>query len=289
MTITNNFIDGLPIQKLKHVGTTQTPRLLVIHYSVTNTVSEAVTALNGPPALGYHILIAKDGRAFQTRKFTEHAAHPGRSNWKPEGGLTMASTLQRGSIGICMMNKGFAGDPGVPKKAAKLIYNPDDPSMQKWEVYPAAQIKACMDIAREILGAYPISEVVGHHDIAINGKFDPGPLFDFAPLNALAPSPKPLGFETKVKSGTGTLSVRRLPNASATEVAALPSGTKIHIRTVVYTGKKADSLDPSTETNKRYLTRWASVDIDGSDKHAGFVNMKFLTKTPLSAALAANL
>ena len=288
MTIKGDFIVGLPIQKLKHVGAPQTPRLLVIHYSVTNTVSEAVTALNGAsPPLGYHILIAKDGKAFQTRKFTEHAAHPGRSNWKPEGGLTMGSSLQRGSIGICMMNKGFAGDPGVPKKNAKLIYNPDDPSMQQWEVYPAAQIKACMDIAREILGAYPITEVVGHHDIAINGKFDPGPLFDFGPLNALVPSPRPLGFETKVKSGP--LSVRRLPKASATEVAALPAGAKVHIRSVVYTGTKADSLDPSTTKNKRYLTRWASVDIDGSDKHAGFVNMKFLTKTPLSPALAANL
>jgi N-acetylmuramoyl-L-alanine amidase len=288
MTIKGDFIVGLPIQKLKHVGAPQTPRLLVIHYSVTNTVSEAVTALNGAsPPLGYHILIAKDGKAFQTRKFTEHAAHPGRSNWKPEGGLTMGSSLQRGSIGICMMNKGFAGDPGVPKKNAKLIYNPDDPSMQQWEVYPAAQIKACMDIAREILGAYPITEVVGHHDIAINGKFDPGPLFDFGPLNALVPSSRPLGFETKVKSGP--LSVRRLPKASATEVAALPAGAKVHIRSVVYTGTKADSLDPSTTKNKRYLTRWASVDIDGSDKHAGFVNMKFLTKTPLSPALAAKL
>ncbi len=289
MTIKDNFIVGLPIKKLKHVGTTQTPTLLVIHYSVTNTVNEAVTALNGPPALGYHILIAKDGKAFQTRKFTEHAAHPGRSNWKPGGGLTMGSSVQRGSIGICLMNKGFAGDPGVPKKKAKLIYNPDDPSMQNWEVYPDAQIAACNAIASEILGAYPISEVVGHHDIAINGKFDPGPLFDFAPLNALAPSPKPLGFETKVKVGTGTLSVRRLPDAGSKEVAALPNNTKIHIRTVVYTGSKAESLDPSTTANKRYLTRWASVDIDGSDKHAGFVNMKFLTKTPLSPALAAKL
>ncbi len=60
MSITNHFVDGLAKKTLVHVGTNQTPKLVVIHYSVTDTVAQAVSALNAAKH-GYHILIEKDG------------------------------------------------------------------------------------------------------------------------------------------------------------------------------------------------------------------------------------
>lgn len=287
MSITDNFIDGLSIKKLKHVGVNQTPTLLVIHYSVTNTVAEAIKALNAEK-LGYHILIEKDGTAFQTRRFTESAAHPGLSNWKSQSGVTLGASVARGSIGICLMNKGFAFDATSPNGPGKLIYNPSDPSMQRWEKYPAAQVKSCRAIASDIIAKYAIAEVVGHHDIAIMGKFDPGPLFDLAALDALAPSPKPLGFKTKVKSSDGKLNVRQGPNAASPVVATLNNGDVVHIRSIAY-GAKGECIDPAPAKRKRYLTPWASIDVDGSNRHAGFVHMKGLAATPLDPALAAHL
>jgi N-acetyl-anhydromuramyl-L-alanine amidase AmpD len=285
MSITHHFIDGLTKKTLKHVGTNQTPKLLVIHYSVTDTVNQAVAALDAAK-LGYHILIEKDGRAFQTRPFTQSAAHPGLSNWKAQDGITLDSSVSRGSVGICLMNKGFAHGSS-PHKAGKLIYNPDDGSMQQWETYPQAQIDACRAIAGDILQAYPVTDVVGHHDIAIMGKFDPGPLFDLEELKAMVKEPRSLGFRTKVKSNE-PLNLRRKADAGSAIIRELPPGTELHIRAIAY-GPRAQCIWPNPPSKKRYLVKWASVDLDGSDTHQGFVHMSGLERTPLAANLAAFL
>src|SRR5688572_18685997 len=121
MAIVGDFVSGLPRIELLHVGSTQAPKLLVIHYSVTNTVAEAVTALNSR-RLSYHILIEKDGTAFQTRPFTKTALHPGLSNWKATSGVALGSSVAKGSIGICLMNMGFAvhSTPASRVAAGKL-------------------------------------------------------------------------------------------------------------------------------------------------------------------------
>jgi N-acetylmuramoyl-L-alanine amidase len=287
MPIVDNFVQGLQRQPLLHEGANQTPKLLVIHYSVTNTVAEAVRALNDR-RLSYHILIEKNGKAFQTRRFTETALHPGLSNWKAHAGVGLTESVARGSVGICLMNKGFAFDSGQPNAPGKLIYNPDDPSMQRWETFPQAQLDSCWEIAAEIISAYPIADVVGHHDIAIMGKFDPGPLFDLAALDALTPEPKSLGFRTKVSSSDGTLNVRRGPSANTPVVATLRNGDVVHIRSIAY-GPRSQCIQPSPPTRARYVTKWASVDIDGSNRHAGFVHMGGLAATPLTPELARHL
>ncbi|WP_170182173.1 N-acetylmuramoyl-L-alanine amidase [Phreatobacter stygius] len=287
MSITNHWIDGIDRINLLHNGANQTPRLVVIHYSVTNTVAAAVEALNSQ-RLSYHILIEKDGEAFQTRRFTESAAHPGLSNWKAAGNVGLGHSVQLGSVGICLMNKGFDFDASSPNAPGQLIYNPDDPSMQRWETYPRPQLAACKRIVRDIIDTYDIQEVVGHHDIAIMGKFDPGPLFDIAGLNVLIASAPRLGFRTTVRSPDGRLRLRRGPSAETAVVAELQNGREVHVRSIAY-GPRSHCIDPNASGRKRYLTRWASVGIDGADRHAGFVNMKFLAATPLTASLAAFL
>jgi N-acetylmuramoyl-L-alanine amidase len=283
MPINDHWISGLTRKPLKHVGKSQNPALLVIHYSVTDTVAQAVSALNAA-GLGYHILIEKDGKAFQTRPLNQTAAHPGLSNWKAAGGVTLGNSVQVGSIGICLMNKGYDFKKS-PHTAGKLIYNPDDASMQEWESYPKAQVDSCASIVKEIVAAYPIAEIVGHHDIAIMGKFDPGPLFNLEALNALIAKPKPLGLATTAKRQTV---LRRTADAAGKSVATLAKDAPLHIRAIAYGPKKA-CIDSAAASRKRYLTRWASVDINGSNKHAGFVDMKDLARTPLDPPLAAKL
>jgi N-acetylmuramoyl-L-alanine amidase len=290
MAIVGDFVEGLAKKTLVHTGAAQSPTLIVIHYSVTNTVADCVAALNSRK-LSYHILIEKDGTAFQTRPFTLTAQHPGLSNWKATSGVTLSASVVKGSIGICLMNMGFdtARVPAANVAAGKLIYNPDDPSMQRWEKFPAAQVARCREIVRELVATYPIREVVGHHDIAIMGKFDPGPLFDLNALDALANGPKPLGFSTAVRSSDGFLNLRAGPSSGAAVIRKLPTGAPVHIRTIAYSGKKSQCIDPTTGNRARYLTPWASVDVDGSNRHAGFVHMSGLAATPLAASLAARL
>jgi N-acetylmuramoyl-L-alanine amidase len=289
MPIVGDFVSGLAKKTLLHVGSPQSPKLLVIHYSVTNTVADAVAALNAR-RLSYHVLIEKSGTAFQTRPFTQTALHPGLSNWKATSGVDFGASVMKGSIGICLMNMGFdiAGVPAASRGNGKLIYNADDPTMQRWEKFSAAQIATCRSIAKDIIATYPIQEVVGHHDVAIMGKFDPGPLFDLAALDALVTTPKPLGFATTVAADDGFLNLRAGASSGAAVLQRLPNGTPIHIRSIAY-GSKSQSIDPTTTSRARYLTPWASVDINGSNKHAGFVHMSGLAATPLASALAARL
>jgi N-acetylmuramoyl-L-alanine amidase len=290
MAIVDNFIQGVAKKTLLHEGSPYSPTRVVIHYSVTSTMAQAVNALNGQnPPLSYHILIDKDGTAFQTRSFLLHAAHPGRSNWKATGGVNNSSTLMKSSIGICLINRGFDINPGsMPASqvfSGELIYNPGDPTMKKWEAYPQAQVDTCFAIVRDIIATYPIIEIVGHHDVAIMGKFDPGPAFPLVELDALIPGSKPLGLRTTTKQPGVVL--RKLPRASGPAIATLPNGKALHVRSVVY-GPPSQALS-TTPAGKRYVTRWASVDIAGDNKHSGFVDMKGLATTPLSSAFEALL
>jgi N-acetylmuramoyl-L-alanine amidase len=289
MSIVGDFIQGIDRINLVHQGMNQTPKLLVIHYSVTSTVEQAVAVLNRR-RLSYHILIEKNGKAFQTRPFTKTAAHPGLSNWKAMSDVNFGMSVARGAIGICLVNLGFdvAGLQPTSIGAGKLIYNPDDRTMQRWEKFPAPQAASCKAIARDIIATYQIDDVVGHHDVAIMGKFDPGPLFNLDELKAFITSPRRLGFPTEVRSGDGFLNLRRGRSTSAPIIRELPNGTALHIRSIAY-GSKSLSIDPTTANRARYLTRWASVDVDGTDSHAGFVHMSGLAATPLVPALAARL
>lgn len=287
-----NWIEGATEQPLDHKGANQTPSLIAVHYSVTRTVADAVAVLN-KRKLSYHLFIAKDGTLFQTRRLTETARHPGRSNWKQQSGVKDTLTLQRGSIGICFMNMGFAipaNNPASQTHVGKLKYFPHDKSMQRWDKYTDEQLQSCRDAIEAIGRKFSISEVVGHHDIAIGGKFDPGPQYDFDEANGLAQASPGMGFKTKVRLKTpgDTLSIRQEPNGDSKKLGALNIGDELHIRSIVYGGPKK-SISGGTNKKKRWLTTWASVDVDGTDTHAGFVHMGGLVSTPLVPHLQARL
>ncbi|MCP4183581.1 MAG: N-acetylmuramoyl-L-alanine amidase [Hyphomicrobiales bacterium] len=287
-----NWIDEATPQLLKHKGTNQTPSLVVVHYSVTKTVAGAVKALN-KRKLSYHLFIAKDGTLFQTRRLTETAAHPGRSNWKRQSNIKDTSTHQRGSIGICFMNMGFAipaGNPASQTHVGKLKYFPTDPSMQRWDKYTDEQLHTCQEVIEAIGEKFTITEIVGHHDIAIGGKFDPGPQYDFDEANDLAQASPGMGFKTnvKLKKPGDTLSIRQEPNRKSKKLGALNLGDELHVRSIAY-GPPKKSISGGTNKKKRWLTVWASVDVDESNTHAGFVHMGGLASTPLIPMLQAKL
>ena len=107
-----------------------------------------------------HFLIRRDGELVQFVGCNERAWHAGASSWK---GRERCNDF---SIGIEL-----EGTDDLP--------------------YASAQYTMLARLVRALKRAYPISDLVGHSDIAPGRKTDPGPAFDWARLARLtAPRPR---------------------------------------------------------------------------------------------------
>lgn len=125
-----------------------TPRLIVIHYTGTNSLSSPLTWLcQKGSRVSAHLVVAKDGRVFQLLPFNIRGWHAGRSEYDGR------SNVNSFSIGI--ENQGIGDE------------------------WPWPQVEANREIIRALFKAYPIEDVVGHEDVAIppGRKPDPGPRY----------------------------------------------------------------------------------------------------------------
>jgi N-acetylmuramoyl-L-alanine amidase len=305
MSFSNGKYDQASDLALQHVGQPSTPRMIAIHYTVTDDLRAAVNALNGA-GLSYHFLIEPDGRVHQTRRPDRHAAHAGRSNWKQSAGVGNGSSLNRDAVSISFINRGFFAKgvngfffdqnahgnqiggsyPAAEVTRTTSVYDPGAP--RNWHKYTEAQIAAVRRLVPALRDAFRLTELVGHDDIAIDGKSDPGPLFPMAALRQEFGLSGGLGLRTAVRSPDGRLTLRRRPSASSAALAELRNGDTLHLRSVVYTFARANAL-LADSSRQRFLTGWASVDVSGANRHDGYVRMKFLSVNPLTPALAARL
>ena len=130
-----------------------------------------------------HLVVDRDGSAWQIVPFNRKARHAGRSQWR---GLT---SLNQYSIGIEIANFGWL-DPqadgsyrrsDTSRFAARDVTVaplPGCAEVKGWENYPSVQLDTVERLVGSLLNKYPsIVEVVGHQDISPGRKFDPGPAF----------------------------------------------------------------------------------------------------------------
>lgn len=139
------------------------PQYIILHFTVIEEHEEACAFLCDPEReVSAHYVLAKSGYLIQLVDEKDRAWHAGRSFWKNEDDLNSRS------IGIEIVNNG-----AMPFKEA-----------QYQRLIPLiADISARWDI--------PPQNVLGHSDIAINRKFDPGPWFDWPRLDAAGVSAPP--------------------------------------------------------------------------------------------------
>jgi AmpD protein len=109
-----------------------------------------IAALN----VSAHFLVRRDGELIQFVACGERAWHAGASNWK---GRERCNDY---SIGIEL-----EGTDDLP--------------------YEPAQYETLARLTKALCRRYPISELVGHSDIAPGRKSDPGPAFDWSRLRRL--------------------------------------------------------------------------------------------------------
>lgn len=162
-------------------------RLLVIHFTAGMSARSSIEFWKSAAAKGAsaHVVIDRDGTIFQCRAFNRTAGHTGVSKWKDPSG-TARSGCNAFSIGIELANAGDSvkGTIAAPKlfgkypcAAAIQARHKNGGPASLWEVYPGAQLGACMEVSRALFARYQLDDVVGHEDIAPSRKNDPGPAF----------------------------------------------------------------------------------------------------------------
>ena len=183
--------DGKPVEMIRSRFDSgpypRTPRILVMHFTYGASARSSAEWFRNPDNKGSsaHVVIERDGSIIQCVPFDTRAWHAGQSVWK--GNTAMNSS----SIGIEMANwgylerhgEGWVSYTGVtvadPVIATHKHGNPNGSRRPiGWERYPEAQFAAAVEIARALVAAYGITEIVGHDDIAPARKWDPGPAFD---------------------------------------------------------------------------------------------------------------
>lgn len=297
--VSDHFIEGATKITTLGQGSKITPTRLVIHYTAGSTLKGAVAALR-KKGLSYNILVDTDGTVHQARALNRRAGHAGRSNFKATSGLHNGSSLNGSSIAISVVNLGLHGffsggfwwhgrknGKLLPPKMAdsdanKLasIYSPGN--FAHWAPYQDAQINTCDALIEAVLREYSsIEEIVGHDDISINDKFDPGPDMDLQGWREIYGKEGSLGLPSLVDSPDGELNLRDRPQfLSGKRIATLKQGDRVYIRSVSYVSGRSSAALVNVSKG-RALSGWASVDISGDNKHDGFVYMGYLTDTPL--------
>lgn len=153
----------------------QNPSLLILHYTGMPTAKAALERLCDPKSeVSAHYVIEEKGKIHNLVRCDKRAWHAGKSCWQGETDINSAS------IGIEIVNPGH-----------EFGYTPFAP----------AQIKSVIKLCKQLMKQYDIkpSGVLGHSDIAITRKIDPGHLFPWEALAGqgvgLWPSPTEMDYQ----------------------------------------------------------------------------------------------
>lgn len=196
MDIKNHRIDEIWYKQSSNIGGTIAPTLIVTHYTTGWSGagsrdwllgSAGNTANTGSSA---HVVIDRDGKAWQLVPFNRKAWHAGPSR---HGSL---SGINSHSVGLEFVNPGWlkpdagggwADYHGVRRTSSDLgafggfIEAPHarvGSGSFAWPLYTPAQLATGLEIARALVAKYPIAAVVTHEEIDTRGwKTDPGPAF----------------------------------------------------------------------------------------------------------------
>ena len=196
ITISDGLISGVPFQNSPNTSGRLYPDTIVMHYTAGTSTSAAARWLSNRRAkASAHIVLGRDGEIIQLVNFKEVAWHAGRSRWKGRTGYNQYS------IGIEIVNAGPLikhGDGLYRTATGKVISDPaevvvathkHESEARYWHAYTEPQLDQLEELVLALLDEYPpITEIVGHDDIAKGRKSDPGPAFPMQRYQSLADS-----------------------------------------------------------------------------------------------------
>lgn len=205
---------------------------LVIHYTTGTNPLQTINWFKNPNAqASAHLLLTREGEFYQFVPFDTVGWHAGFSQWADR------KNLNRYSIGIEVDNVG-----GMVKKNGQYIrqgkvFTLDEVietnhkleySIKGWEIYPEVQMNALLEVAKLLKQTYNFIDVVGHDDISLSGKTDPGPAFDMTAFRDEVMGFTP-GQPFVFKNCSPNQVVRKKPNDMAGAVGKLTVGKEVTV------------------------------------------------------------
>lgn len=197
MQVRNHRIDDIWYRQTRNLSAGRImPKVLVTHYTTgwsgTGSRDWLLGAAGGTSNTGSsaHVVIDRDGTAWQIAPFNRRAWHAGPSKYGSLEGLNTHS------IGLEFVNPGWLKPNGhggwvdsfgnrrtrdqleefggyVERAHARV-----GSDVFVWPLYTPEQIATGLEIARAVLRRYPIRAVATHEEIDTRGwKTDPGPAF----------------------------------------------------------------------------------------------------------------
>ena len=143
------------------------PSYIILHYTAMDTAQAAINRLCDPQyEVSAHYVIDAHGRVTQLVQEQDRAWHAGRSYWRGE------TDMNSHSIGVELANDGA-------------------------QPFPMLQMSALVDLLQGIMNRWsiPKQNILGHSDVSLGRKIDPGPRFPWSQLAimgyAIQPDPKP--------------------------------------------------------------------------------------------------
>ncbi len=251
MRIENHKIPGIWYGQSANLGARRQnpPVVIVLHYTAGWNGKASRDWLMGAAAgssnrgSSAHVVIDRDGAAWQIAPFDRTAWHAGPSRYGTLEGLNAHS------VGIEFVNPGWLKPNGLGdftdaygkrlseralKKAGGYHMAPQPrvgSGRFAWPLYPEAQIETGIDVVQALVGQYPIRAIVSHEEIDTRGwKTDPGPAFPMERFRALlgeAEDREPAAVVT-----AGRLNLRGGPGATFEKVVppgTLLKGTRVKI------------------------------------------------------------
>jgi N-acetylmuramoyl-L-alanine amidase len=256
-----------------YIGSTfsKPPKIMVVHFTYGASARSSAEWFRSKDNKGSsaHIVIDRDGSCLQCVDLNKIAWHAGDSR------LGDLVGLNKYSLGIELANWGYLKQSGSgwtcytglridhPLMAVHRNGNPDKVRTPiGWESYPEEQFIAAAAVAKALVDAYGIDQIVGHDEISVGRKWDPGPAFDMSRFRARVFGDREQEGDVRccvaVQEG---LNLRSGPGTDASIIELLPDGTV---------------LEPIEESGN-----WMCVSVIGSDgrpHRTGWVHSRYVAR-----------
>jgi len=166
------------------------PLFIVMHFTTGTKVESTISHFKDASSkVSTHLLIGRDGRVIQFLPFDKVAHHCGYSYWERLSNLNYHSIgIELDNAGLLQRNRETGGwlsrkitipDDRVEQKVSWKQYQASDPKQfPGWEKFTDVQLKVALNVVKALKERYgSIQDILGHEDVNINNRYDPGPLF----------------------------------------------------------------------------------------------------------------